>query len=260
MARESAGASELKENGGPAPRLFKATAENYFDAPMRSYPLPMRLMLAVVVGILGVLSKILFRWSVEDSQKLDRPRGSRGEVIICNHTSMPEIVCIYIHLYMKGRRCRPIYKSEFNKIKIAAWFFPRVGALSIERGTADMTCLRAAQHALQRGEDVIIFPEGTRIKTDDQPVEIHGGFALMASMGKTDVVPMAVCGWRDITGGGTHGFRPVKCWIRAGERVGFEDAPAGLKRRDKQQWLEDEAMRRVYEMRDALREEHPGRR
>ena len=135
-----------------------------------------------------------------------------------------------------------------------------LGALSIDRGTADMGCLRAAQHALQRGEDVLIFPEGTRIKTDDQPIEIHSGFALMASMGKTDVVPMAVCGWRDITGGGTHGFRPVKCWIRAGERVGFDDAPAGLRRRAKQEWLEQEAMRRVYEIRDALRDEHPGRR
>ena len=253
-------AGESTKRDGLPPRLFTATAQDYFNAPVRSYPLPMRAMLAVVVGILWVLSKVLFRWRVEDAELLERPAGSAGEVIICNHSSMPEVVAIYIHFYLKGRRIRPIYKSEFNKIRIAAWFFPRIGALSIERGTADMGCMRAAQHALQRGEDVLIFPEGTRIKTDDQPVEIHGGFALMASMGKTDVVPMAVCGWRDITGGGTHFFRPVKCWIRAGERVGFDDAPAGLKRRARQEWLEQEAMRRVYELRDALRAEHPGRR
>ena len=50
--------------------------------------------------------------------------------------------------------------------------------------------------------------EGTRIRTDDQPVEVHGGFALIASMAKADIVPIAVCGFRDITPQGHHLMRP----------------------------------------------------
>ena len=249
-----------RQEEAPRPKLFTATDEDYFNAPVRSYPLPMRFMLAVCVWILFIFSKLMWRWRMEDDEKLERAADSHGDVIICNHTSMGEIVAIYVHLWMKGRRPRPVFKSEFNKIRIAGWFFARIGGLSVNRGEADMTCLRAAQHALQRGEDVIIFPEGTRIRSDDQPVEVHSGFALMASMGKADVVPLAACGWRDITPEGKKLMRPVKCWLRAGDRVGLADAPAGLKRRAKQEWLEAEAMRRVYEMRDALRAEHPGRR
>ena len=123
-----------------------------------------------------------------------------------------------------------------------------------------MKSLRRAQHALQRGEDVLIFPEGTRIRTDDQPVEVHGGFALMAQMSKADIAPMAVCGFRDITPQGHHLMRPMKTWIRCGERLRLASAPEGLKRKERIQWFEDEAIRRMYEVRDQLRDEHPGRR
>ena len=69
------------------------------------------------------------------------------------------------------------------------WAFSRVGGIPVERGTADMKCLRAAQHALQRGEDVLIFPEGTRIRSREIKPEVHGGFALIAQMGKAPVNP-----------------------------------------------------------------------
>ena len=123
-----------------------------------------------------------------------------------------------------------------------------------------MKALRRAQHALQRGEDVLIFPEGTRIRSDDQPVEVHGGFALMAQMGKADIAPMAVCGFRDVTPEGKHLMRPVKTWMRCAPRVHLSDAPQGLKRSERLQWFEDEAIARMYGVRDELRREHPGRR
>ena len=80
-------------------------------------------------------------------------------MVICNHTSMAELLAVETALFFGGRRIRPIFKSEFAKSKIIRWAFSRVGGIPVERGTADMKCLRAAQHALQRGEDVLIFPE-----------------------------------------------------------------------------------------------------
>ena len=243
------------------PKLFRSTVDDYYDAAMRDYPWLMKLMLAFAASVVYLFTKIMWRWQVDDYQKLKPRDPEKGSVIICNHTSMGEVASLYVHLYFQGRRARFIYKSEFDNIRIARWFFSRIGAIVVNRGTADMKCLRRAQHALERGEDVVIFPEGTRIRTDDQPVEIHGGFALMAEMGHTDVIPMAVCGFRDITPNGKHLMRPVKCWMRVGDRLCLDDAPAELKRRkDKTKWMEDEGMRRVYEVRDGLREEHPGRR
>ena len=172
---------------------------------------------------------------------------------------MAELLAVETALFFGGRRIRPIFKSEFAKSKIVRWAFSRVGGIPVERGTADMKCLRAAQHALQRGEDVLIFPEGTRIRSREIKPEIHGGFALIAQMGKAPVNPLAICGWSDITPAGKKIMRPKKCWIRAGEAVSLSDAPAGLKRTERLAWFESEAMNRVYKMRDELCTEHPGR-
>lgn len=231
----------------------------YYDRGMRENPLAIRALYLVIIGILFAFSKVYWRWRVERAEEL-LPTGDTGSVIISNHTSMGEVVATVCHIVRTGRRVRPIMKSEFNKNPVVKWFFARVGGIPVERGTSDMKALRRAQHALQRGEDVLIYPEGTRIRSDDQPVEIHGGFALIAQMAKAPVVPLAVCGFRDVTPPGAHIMRPVKTWIRCGERLSLSDAPAELKRRERLQWLEDESVRRMYEVRDALREEHPGRR
>ncbi|MDY2776874.1 MAG: lysophospholipid acyltransferase family protein [Collinsella sp.] len=241
-------------------RLFTSSRDDYHDAAMSDYPLVFRALYSIVIGILFAFTKLMWRWEMEDPELLYPAGDDAGRIIICNHTSMAEVPCIIAHIWASGRRARPIYKSEFNKARIVGWAFSRFGGIPVERGTADMKSLRRAKKALQRGEDVLIFPEGTRIRTDDQPVEVHGGFALMASMAKARIAPIAVCGFRDITPAGKRIMRPMRCWMRAGAQVGAEDAPSDLKRRDQGRWVEEEAVRRMYELRDALRAEHPGRR
>lgn len=236
----------------------RGAANPHYDKGMRSFSLLDRAIYAFVMAVLWVFSKIMWRWTLEDAEKLHAGEG--GSVIICNHTSMAEVLPIVTHLWATGRRVRPIFKSEFNKTGIVRWAFALAGGIPVDRGTVDLSALRFAQHALQRGEDILIFPEGTRIRSDEQPVELHGGFALIAQMGKAPVSPMAVCGFRDITPLGKRLMRPIKCWMRAGDMVRFEDAPEGMKRRERTQWVEDESLRRMFEIRDALRVEHPGRR
>lgn len=235
--------------------------DDYFESGMSDYPRRMHLFYSIVLGILYAFTKLMWRWKLEEAEHLLPRAGAKtGSIVICNHTSMPEVVAIVAHIWATGRRVRPIGKSEFFDSRLIAWAFARLGGIPVERGTADMKALRHAQHALQRGEDVLIFPEGTRVRTDDQPVEVHGGYAIIAQMGKAPVAPMAVCGWRDITPEGKLIMRPKKCWMRAGEQLSLADAPAELGRKERLKWLEDEGMRRVYAIRDALQVEHPGRR
>ena len=217
------------------------------------------ILIGVVMGILWVFSKLMWRWKVEYADLLFERQQGRGSLVICNHTSMAELLAVETALFFGGRRVRPIFKSEFAKSKIVRWAFSRVGGIPVERGTADMKCLRAAQHALQRGEDVLIFPEGTRIRSREIKPEVHGGFARIAQMGKAPVNPLAICGWSDITPKGKKLMRPKKCWIRAGKAISLSDAPAELKRKERLAWFESEAMNRVYTMRDDLCAEHPGR-
>ena len=89
---------------------------------------------------------------------------------------------------------------------------------------------------------------------------VHGGFAVIANMGKATISPMAVCGFRDLTPKGSKITKPLKCWMKAGEKLSFDDAPNDLKRKEKSTWIENEAVKRMYALRDELQAEHPGRK
>lgn len=225
---------------------------------MSDFPLLIRALVWVVMAILFAFSKLMWRWSVEDADKLLK-RGKTGVVIICNHTSMAEVVSIVTFLYFSGHRVRPIFKSEFAKARIVEWAFSRVGGIPVDRGTSDMKALRRAQHALKQGEDILIFPEGTRIRSDDQQSSVHGGFALIAQMAKAPVAPLAVCGFRDITPLGKRFMRPRTCWIKAGDQLLLDSAPADLKRKERLAWFENLSWSCVLELRNSLRSKHPGR-
>ena len=43
-----------------------------------------------------------------------------------------------------------------------AWFLSALGGFPVVRGTADRDALRACQAVLERGEPLVMFPEGTR--------------------------------------------------------------------------------------------------
>ncbi len=104
-----------------------------------------------------------------------------------------------------------------------------------------------------------MFPEGTRVRADDQPAEIHGGFALIAQLGHAPVQPAAVVGARDITPAGKHYKRLFRrVYLKVGDLITFDEVE-GKGRKAKAAAMEKLAMERVYELRDELRREHPGK-
>ncbi len=230
---------------------------SFYDGAMREFPLPSRMLLGATIGVCGFLSKILWHWTLEGGEELWNAEG--GRMVIMNHVSMLDPVLIAVSDYAHGRRMRPIYKSEFDKHRIVTWLFARVGAIPVKRGTADVKAVRRAQKALQRGEDILVFPEGTRIHSDDQEVTIHAGFALMAQLAKVPVLPVAIVGARDGTPGGNKPLRPHRIWMRVGKSITFDEV--NVKGRKKQATaMEDLAVKRMYELRDALQAEHPGKK
>ena len=60
------------------------------------------------------------------------------------------------------RRLRYMGKESLWKSKFGAWFLSGAGGFPVKRGTADREALRACQQVLERGEPLVLFPEGTR--------------------------------------------------------------------------------------------------
>ena len=259
MMADDPDAHEAKGDGKKPEKAKKPKLkepEDFYEVSIRDFPLRARMLLGASIGVCAALSKVFWHWRLEGGKKLWNADG--GRMVVMNHVSMLDPVAIVVSDWAHGRRMRPIYKSEFDNNKFVSWFFSRIGAIPVTRGTADIKAVRRAQRALQRGEDVLVFPEGTRIKSEDQEVTIHGGFALIAQLAKVPVIPIAIVGARDGAPGGNKPLKPGRVYMRVGDPITFEEL--GVKGRKKQaKEMERVAMERVYELRDQLRSEHPGK-
>ncbi len=116
---------------------------------------------------------------------------------------------------------RPIYfvaKRELFKNPLLGWVLNCLGAFPIRRGASDEQSMDTARALLERGQAVVIFPEGTRIRTGSlaRPKRGVGRLALQTGM---PVVPIAVTNSEHARRGWL--IRPVKVHLRCGPALTF---------------------------------------
>jgi 1-acyl-sn-glycerol-3-phosphate acyltransferase len=88
-------------------------------------------------------------------------------------------------------------KKEMFGWPVLGLIFRAFGAFPVRRTEADLAALRAATELVQRGEMLVMFPEGTRSRTGGLG-KGHPGTALVALRTDTPVVPVAVTGTESV--------------------------------------------------------------
>jgi hypothetical protein len=105
------------------------------------------------------------------------------------------------------------------------------GFVAVERENKDAAfqSIEQAAASIRSGNTFLIFPEGTRSRTEELLPFKKGGF-LMAIRAQAPVVPVAVMGARDSMRKGSAIIRPAMVTVRIGEPV--ETAGLGPDDRD----------------------------
>jgi len=142
-------------------------------------------------AIVLTLFKVVFRVRISGRGYVPR----RGAFVVApSHRSLMDI---FFTCYVSRRRIRFMAKQELFEKQPLAWLFGTLGGFPVARGSADRGALRAARTALEGGEPVAVFPEGTR---HSGPVigDLFDGAAYLAAQRGVSVVPVAIAGSEEI--------------------------------------------------------------
>lgn len=118
----------------------------------------------------------------------------RHGVILCpNHASNWDPILLTLklpidyHLYIMG-------KDQLFKNPLVGAFLRKLGVFPVSRGNADIQAVKTALQAIKNGDNLLMFPEGTRVRNgvghDGKPAEAKSGVAMIGVRSGATLVPV----------------------------------------------------------------------
>lgn len=139
----------------------------------------------IAIWVVTVLFHILYRIEVKGKENI-----KEGNYIVCaNHSQKSDSVFVVTAIGAK-HRMRAMGKKELWDIKPLGWILSGIGAFPVDRKSADVKAIKTSMKALNDGQKLIIFPEGTRKQEFDGAAK--AGAAMLAQRTNSPVLPVYI--------------------------------------------------------------------
>lgn len=204
-------------------------------------------------------AKLWFAWRFEDLHHIPREGPA---IVACNHISYLDPIGNAYAIVRAGRRPRFLAKDDLFKIPVVGAALKGAHQIPVDRGTDGRTPLLAARAALDAGEIVVIYPEGT-VTTDPDFLPMRGrtGAVRLSLTSGVPITPMASWGsqavWQKSGKGSLKWGRPI--WMKVGAALDFADRRDQADDRDALHAMTDEVMAAVTALLLDLRDRYPKR-
>ena len=157
-----------------------------------------------------------------------------GALLCPNHNSNWDPVLVALKVPV-NYRLHIMAKKELFCNKVFDWVLRKLGAFPVDRGEGDIEAVKNALKAIKSGDNLLIFPEGTRVEHEgDLPAK--GGVAVIGIRSGAQFVPVYVEGDKRI-------FRRTRIIFGQAYRP---DAASRRPSPEEVQAIADEVLRRAY--------------
>lgn len=116
------------------------------------------------------------------------PEG--GALVCANHSSAVDPFFLAFALG-RNRQIRAMAKESLLNIFFIGKILKLVGTFGVRRGASDIHAVKYALEELKKGEYVVLFPEGTRVKSREAG-EPKTGAAMLATRTGVNVLPVYI--------------------------------------------------------------------
>ena len=172
-----------------------------------------KLLYAVCKFICYAFLKIYCRLEVRGRQYVPE---SGPAIIACNHVSFLDPV---IAGMTTGRKVNFLARASLFETRLLGGLIRRLGAYPLQaEGGNDIAAIKKSLKLLQKGEIIIIFPEGTR-SLNGSLQEAQAGVGMLAFKSQSPVVPVYISGAEKALARGSRILRPAKIIARVGSPV-----------------------------------------
>ncbi len=162
--------------------------------------------------ILEIIARLYFRLEVHGRENIPK----RGPFIISPiHRSYLDTPVIGAAIW---RLMRYMGAEKMWTNKQLGWFLTAMGGFPVQRGAADRDALKAALTVIERGEPLVMFPEGTR-QSGPLVREMFDGPAYVACRTGVSIIPVGIGGTERAMPKGKKFIRPVKMVVVIGEAI-----------------------------------------
>lgn len=165
------------------------------------------------IGRWTILTTPRWQFSVRGTPPAD-PR--RPYVVVANHESFADIILLCLLPW----EMKWLSKVEMFRIPILGWEMWAANDIPVKRGFSSSAreAMAACRERLARRVSVMMFPEGTRSKTDDLLPFKDGAFRLAMDAG-VPILPLAIHGTRDAIAKHDWRINPSKAVVEILEPV-----------------------------------------
>jgi len=171
-----------------------------------------RAMYKVIRALIHGACRVYFRLDIQGRENLPTTGAYIVSPIHRSNLDTPVLSAI------TTRRLRYMGKESLWKSRPLGWLLTALGGFPVQRGTADREALKAGLACVERGEPLVMFPEGTR-QVGPDVAEMFDGPAYVACRTGTPIIPIGLGNTEAAMPKGSKFIRPVKMTIVIGAPI-----------------------------------------